>query len=190
MVVGGTGQYIWALYEGWNVPKVPPDPEFRHALELEAEKLGRDALYQRLKVADPQRASELDPRNVRRVIRALEVHYFTGLAPSNFGKLTEGAWPGPVIGLTLDRDRLYERIDQRVERDGATVSSRRRNNFRPWDIPWVGGRWPAPVIASWANTLKKTFPWKMQSSAPSFRPIDLRAASTPGSSRWTLVLPG
>ena len=45
MAVGGTGQYIWALVEGWQVPQVAPDPEFRRAKELEAEEQGPLALY-------------------------------------------------------------------------------------------------------------------------------------------------
>ena len=116
IVVGGTGQYIWALYEGWNVPEIPPDPAFRRASELEASERGGEVLYKRLKALDPQRASELDPRNVRRVIRALEVHHVTGSIPSNFGKLLEGGCPGPAIGLAMERSRLYQRIDRRVER--------------------------------------------------------------------------
>ena len=58
----------------------------------------------------------MDPRNVRRVIRALEVHHVTGAVPSSYGKLSEEGRPGPAIGLTMDRNRLYERIDRRVER--------------------------------------------------------------------------
>ena len=54
IIVGGTGQYIWALHEGWNVPEVAPDPDFRRALELEAAENGRDVLFQRLEALDPQ----------------------------------------------------------------------------------------------------------------------------------------
>ncbi|MCY4366858.1 MAG: tRNA (adenosine(37)-N6)-dimethylallyltransferase MiaA [Chloroflexi bacterium] len=115
IVCGGTGQYIWALYEGWDVPEVPPDEEFRRKLEAEAAELGGEALYERLNSIDPERANTLDARNVRRVIRALEIHHATGLQPSAFqGDAGEGK-KGPVIGLTMDRDRLYERIDARVD---------------------------------------------------------------------------
>ena len=77
IVCGGTGQYVWGLVEGQRVPAVPPDPEFRAALESEAERLGADSLHGRLAAIDPARAKALDARNVRRVIRALEIHHVT-----------------------------------------------------------------------------------------------------------------
>ena len=115
MVVGGTGQYIWALLEGWDVPQVPPDPDFRLAKLAELEQNGPLALHQELWRIDPQRAGELDPRNARRVIRALEVHSSTGRPPSDFAHRS-GPMPGSyVLGLTMDRRELYQRIDHRVD---------------------------------------------------------------------------
>ena len=117
VVCGGTGQYVWALAEGQRVPQVPPDPEFRAELEAEAERLGAAALHQRLAKIDPARAKALDPRNVRRVIRALEIHHATGRLPSEFATARE-AQDGKalVLGLTMDRQALYQRIDERVDR--------------------------------------------------------------------------
>ena len=116
IVAGGTGQYVWALHDGWKVPHVPPDAEFRESKRLEAQQMGANALYQELRSIDPVRAAGLDPRNVRRVIRALEIHRATELPPSELGGRTEGESSALVIGLTMDRQELYRRIDQRVDR--------------------------------------------------------------------------
>lgn len=115
LIVGGTGQYIWALAEGWEVPEAAPDHEFRGELEAEAQKSGPEALHRRLQGIDPRRAAELDARNVRRVIRALEVHHVTGRKPSSYGKLAELALSGFLMGLTMERSSLYCRIDRRVD---------------------------------------------------------------------------
>ena len=116
IVCGGTGQYVWALAEGQRLPAVPPDPEFRAALEAEAERLGGDALHQRLASIDPARAAVLDARNVRRVIRALEIHHVTGRLPSELQPAATSAGNALVLGLTMPRDSLYRRIDERVDR--------------------------------------------------------------------------
>ena len=115
IVCGGTGQYVWGLVEGQRIPAVPPDPLFRAELEAEAELVGADALHLRLASIDPARASALDARNVRRVIRALEIHHVTGRLPSEFLSAGEpSAGNALVLGLTMPRDALYRRIDERV----------------------------------------------------------------------------
>ena len=116
IVAGGTGQYVWALRDGWTVPQVPPDPDFRESKRLEAEQKGPQTLYQEFQAIDPARAASLDPRNVRRVIRALEIHHATGQQPSRFGGRSEVESPALVMGLTMDRQDLYRRIDERVDR--------------------------------------------------------------------------
>ncbi len=115
IVVGGTGQYIWALRDGWEVPAVPPDNKYRAELESVAAERGSQAVFQRLQLIDPKRAGELDPRNVRRVIRALEIHHVTGMIPSDIQAESSHGIKGQVIGLTLARDLLYDRIDRRVD---------------------------------------------------------------------------
>jgi tRNA dimethylallyltransferase len=115
MVCGGTGQYIWALLEGWDVPQVPPDQAFRQLKEQEAQEKGAPALYEELRQIDPQRAAELDPRNVRRVIRALEIYHTTQRKPSDYRRRTDDVGVPLIIGLTLSREELYRRIDQRVD---------------------------------------------------------------------------
>ncbi len=116
LLVGGTGQYLWALLEDWRVPSVAPDRRFREDMEALAAEQGYEALYDRLKELDPESAAAIDPRNLRRVIRALEVHHQTGIPFSKMRSRGEGRYRSLVIGLTLPRDELYRRIDQRVDR--------------------------------------------------------------------------
>ena len=115
LLVGGSGQYVWAMLEGWDVPAIPPDHGFRRAMEELAAEKGPEELHRRLAALDPRRATALDPRNVRRVIRALEIYDSTGVEPSRLGHRTPCPRPSVVIGLTTDRQTLYRRIDRRVD---------------------------------------------------------------------------
>ena len=113
VLVGGTGQYVWALLEGWRVPRVPPDPGLRLSLEERARSSGPEALYTELTKKNPEAAARIDARNVRRVIRALEVWYAAPDArPETAQKPT---YETRVIGLTMERSALYRRIDKRVD---------------------------------------------------------------------------
>ena len=117
IVCGGTGQYVWGLVEGKRVPAVPPDPEFRAKMQAEAEMLGADELHRRLAMIDPKRAADLDSRNVRRVIRSLEIHRATGQIPSDLQPEGKPELPNVlVLGLTMPREILYQWIDDRVDR--------------------------------------------------------------------------
>jgi len=115
MLVGGTGQWVQAVVEGWVIPRVPPDPALRARLEAQAHSLGPAAFHAQLAAIDPQAAQKLDPRNVRRVIRALEVYYKTGLPISQHQQKMAPAYNIIQIGLTMPRELLYQRIDQRVD---------------------------------------------------------------------------
>ena len=116
VAVGGTGQYIWALLEGWEVPEVAPDIAFREAKQREAQQHGPLFVHRRLAEIDPDRAAALDPRNLRRVVRALEIYHSTQRRPSDLAKQARPMTGALVIGLTLDREALYRRIDERVDR--------------------------------------------------------------------------
>ena len=120
IVAGGTGQYVWALIEGWQVPEVPPDHAFREEKQREAEEHGRHFVYQQLEAADPKRAAQLDPSNLRRVIRALEVHRQFQLNSQSRALRAPPVDPTFIIGLTMGREELYQRIDERVDRMLAT----------------------------------------------------------------------
>ncbi len=115
-LVGGTGQYVWAILEGWQVPSVPPDPSLRARLEEEARSQGAEALYRRLAALDPEATAFIDPRNVRRVIRALEVIEHTGRPFSAQRRKHPPPYDILIIGLTRPREELYRRIDQRIDK--------------------------------------------------------------------------
>jgi len=116
ILVGGTGLYVCALTEGWTVPEVPPDRDLRARLEEEARRLGPEALHGALAAVDPLAAQRIDPRNVRRVIRALEVYRRTGVPISAQQSKVAPGYRLLKIGLTMERQALYRRIDERVER--------------------------------------------------------------------------
>jgi tRNA dimethylallyltransferase len=115
MLVGGTGQYITAVTEGWSIPAVPPNETLREELEGFAHEYGAAALYQRLEDVDPSAAKVIDYRNVRRVIRALEVYMTTGIPISVLQQKRPTPYRTYQLGLTLDRDTLYAQADQRVD---------------------------------------------------------------------------
>ncbi len=115
ILVGGSGQYVWSILEGWEIPQVPPDSGLREALEREAAAKGIEVLFQRLCQLDWVAAQRIDKRNVRRIIRALEV---AGSGIVGSGRSRSKKLPGYrilVIGLTLSRKDLYRRVDDRVE---------------------------------------------------------------------------
>jgi tRNA dimethylallyltransferase len=116
ILVGGTGLYVRALTEGWTIPEVPPDRALRARLEEKARRLGPEALHKDLAAVDPLAAQRIDPRNVRRVIRALEVYHRTGVPISAQQRKEAPAYRLLKIGLTMERPELYRRIDERVER--------------------------------------------------------------------------
>ena len=115
LLVGGSGLYIWSVLEGLKIPEVPPDPELRTALEQKAANNGKDKLYQELAMIDPVAAKEIDPRNIRRVIRALEVQKKTGIPFSQIRQKQAPPFSTYIIGLTTVRADLYRRIDLRVD---------------------------------------------------------------------------
>ncbi|MCX7911378.1 MAG: tRNA (adenosine(37)-N6)-dimethylallyltransferase MiaA [Dehalococcoidales bacterium] len=115
-VVGGTGQYVKALLEGWQVPEVPPDGEFRYNREKEAFDGDADALYVQLVAVDPQAAAKIDRRNIRRVIRALEVYNRAGKTFSQLRIKNEPSFCSLMIGLTTGRAELYAMVDRRIDR--------------------------------------------------------------------------
>jgi tRNA dimethylallyltransferase len=115
-LVGGTGQYVMAVLEGWQVPRVPPDEALRRELYQNAEELGPEALHAQLHALDPVAAGRIDARNVRRVVRALEVCLLTGRPISEQQGKTPPPYRTLLVGLNLPRPDLYKRIDARVDR--------------------------------------------------------------------------
>jgi tRNA dimethylallyltransferase len=113
ILTGGTPLYINAVVEGWQIPRVPPDPAFRAECEAEAAQDGGASLMQRLREVDPASADRCG-NNLRRVIRALEVYEATGVPMS----AQEAKGPPPYdtleLGLFRPRDQLLPIIDNRV----------------------------------------------------------------------------
>jgi len=116
LLVGGSGLYVRAVLEGWTIPGVEPNAALRAALEREAEERGEAALHHWLAALDPQAAARIDPRNVRRVVRALEVCLTAGRPISALQARRPPPYRILRLGLTMPRELLYRRLDQRVER--------------------------------------------------------------------------
>lgn len=116
LLVGGTGQWVKSVTEGWGIPRVPPDPELRARLEAEAVARGKTALHTDLAQVDPEAGVKIDPRNLRRVIRALEVYYKTDIPISVHQKKSPPPYRILQIGLTMPRENLYERTDANIDR--------------------------------------------------------------------------
>lgn len=114
-LVGGTGQYIYAVIEGWKIPPIKPDLQLRAILEDWSRKIGPKGLHDRLTVLDPQAASNIDFRNLRRTIRALEVILRTGQRFSRSRGMSQPIYNTLILGLTRPRPELYKRIDHRIE---------------------------------------------------------------------------
>lgn len=115
LLVGGTGQYIRSIIEGWHIPPQSPDYRLRDALTLWADKIGAEALHERLKRLDPSAANKIDYRNVRRTVRALEVIFRTGERFSDQRRKRVCPYSPIMLGLHRSRDELYQRIDERVD---------------------------------------------------------------------------
>ena len=115
IVVGGTGQYLRALLQGWSLAPGAVDPEVRIGWQQIADSLGSEALHAMLADTDPASAARIDRRNVRRVMRALEVHQITGIPASRQPRRHPVPFHYLVFGLSLPRDELYRRLDARLD---------------------------------------------------------------------------
>jgi len=114
-LVGGTGQYVRAVTQGWTPPEVEPDEDLRNELERQKEEYGIYWLYEKLKDLDPEAAEKIDPRNYRRTIRALEVIMTSGKKFSEQRGQSDSPYHLITIGLTRPREELYQRVDARIE---------------------------------------------------------------------------
>ena len=115
MIVGGTGQYIRSITEGWELPKQEPNEAMRGVLEDWVKTIGPEELHKKLQLIDSDAAKEIDWTNVRRTIRALEVIFLTGKRFSEQRRRSDPRYDFWIFGLDRPRSELYERIDQRVE---------------------------------------------------------------------------
>ncbi len=115
-VVGGTGQYIWGLVEGWTIPSEPVNQQLRECLEDWSKELGAEGIHSVLKKLDPSAAAFIQVENVRRNIRALEVIFNSGrrFSEQRLKQPPEGL-RFIILGIQWDRPSLYERVDKRIE---------------------------------------------------------------------------
>ncbi|MBI5952381.1 MAG: tRNA (adenosine(37)-N6)-dimethylallyltransferase MiaA [Chloroflexi bacterium] len=114
-LVGGTGQYVRAVTEGWSPPEVTPDERLRKVLETLKDENSPEWLHDKLRVLDPEAADKIDARNVRRTIRALEVTLTTGRKFSAQRGQVESPYHLITVGLIRPREELYRRVDERIE---------------------------------------------------------------------------
>lgn len=115
ILVGGTGQYITSVVEGWSIPEIPPNEPLRRELEVFAEQNGAQALHNRLEQVDAVSAATIDSRNIRRVIRALEVCLESGKPMSELQRKQPPPYQINQHGLTMERGDLYTQADSRVD---------------------------------------------------------------------------
>jgi tRNA dimethylallyltransferase len=115
IVVGGTGLYVKAILDELNFPDT--DPEVRARLSEEADRIGGDAMHERLGKLDPAASAAIPKENLRRVVRALEVIEITGKPfTANLPRAGASYYPdAKQFGLVMDRDDLKARIDRRVD---------------------------------------------------------------------------
>lgn len=114
-LVGGTGQYVRSIVEGWEIPHKEPDHSIRNILEKIGNEIGAERLYQKLQILDPEAAASIEYKNMRRTIRALEVILTTGEKFSAQRRKGEPKYRFWLVGLTRPRPELYQRIDERID---------------------------------------------------------------------------
>lgn len=114
ILVGGTGLYISAIIDGYDVPRVPPNEDLRRKLYKEAEEKGNEQLHNKLKKLDPQAAASIHPNNTRYVVRAIEINMHTGSVKKD-EKAAKPTFDTFLIGIKWPREELYKRINNRVD---------------------------------------------------------------------------
>ncbi len=108
ILAGGSGQYVWAIAEGWIVPRVAPDAGLRARL-LERAKMTVGRCTTTCSASMPRLPERPDPRNIRRVIRALEIAELTGIAPSTLRARQQPPSSVLLLGLAVPRRTLPAR---------------------------------------------------------------------------------
>jgi len=116
IVVGGTGLYIDSLVQEYEIPRVAPDRRLRLKLEKQIKRYGENWFYQKLLKLDPDIKKFIDPKNHRRVIRAMEVIIKTGGKFSELRKKNNSKYKNLILGINLPREELYNRINKRVKK--------------------------------------------------------------------------
>lgn len=139
-IVGGTGLYIQAVLYDYEFPDQSYDPDLREKLMREVEVKGIAPFYKKLQEIDPESASKIHPNNIRRVIRALEIFYTTGKTMSAIkaSQTGEPVYDHLILGLTMERAKLYKRINQRVDEmieKGLLAEAKKLYDMNLGDVP-------------------------------------------------------
>ena len=119
LMVGGTGLYINAVVDGFMLPDMEPNHDLRKDLRQKANIHGNEYVHDILKEIDPPLAKKLHPNDLRRVIRGIEIYEITGKTKSYYKAKQENKkerYKTIKIGLKRDREELYQRINERVEK--------------------------------------------------------------------------
>lgn len=115
MLVGGTGQYIRSITQGWEPPRQVPQARLRDVIEQWGQEIGTTALHIRLSLIDPAAARNIEPNNLRRIVRALEVIFMTGRRFSEQRQRSPTPYHVLQLGLSRPREELYSRLDSRID---------------------------------------------------------------------------
>lgn len=117
IIVGGSGLYIQAALYNYNFSSIPRDEKRTEELTKEVEEHGIERIYKSLQEVDPEQAEKIHPNNHRRVIRALEIYETTGKTKTAWEKEQKIVSPyeSMIIGLEMERKKLYEAINLRVD---------------------------------------------------------------------------
>ena len=118
IIVGGTGLYINTLVDGIEFADVPGDEEYRNELIEKGYREGAMSIYKELEKVDSESAKKIDPNNIRRVARALEIYKVTGKTKTQLDieSRKEVKYDYRLFGMEWDRETLYNRIDLRVDK--------------------------------------------------------------------------
>ncbi|WP_075617602.1 tRNA (adenosine(37)-N6)-dimethylallyltransferase MiaA [Paenisporosarcina indica] len=117
ILVGGTGLYLQAVLFDFQFTEDRVDEGIRHAYYEELERIGPIAMHAKLQKIDPETAAEIHPNNTRRVVRALEIaeHSDTKKSSEPQNKGHQAVYKHMILGIDVDREVLYERINKRVD---------------------------------------------------------------------------
>ena len=116
ILVGGSGQYVWAIIEKWEVPEIQPDLSLRSHLEFKLAQHGIGPLAEQLAAISPITAETTDLRNPRRVIRAIERVQSESINPSfTEGRSSDSPFDHYIVGLMIDRADLHARVLKRLD---------------------------------------------------------------------------
>lgn len=118
ILCGGTGLYVDSLLGNIKFEESERDDELRRELFEKAERDGGESVYDMLKEIDPESAERIHPNNIKRVVRAIEIYKTTGKTKTQLDKesIRESKYDSTIIGIELDRDVLYRRINDRVDK--------------------------------------------------------------------------